>query len=174
MIGLAESMKRGLPPDVVIAQASAHSSPTLGNEYKVVNWLRAAAFLAQIDPVEQGYLSLDNQKHLRLPPLRQLGSLDLTDATPSQTNLLAEYSLHNLSDADFVLTGPAITIDQVILQAIAPQFGYNPTDIATYNNRFRNPVLSYLSAERLLIIYGNTGISGVKAEISKLHQQGII
>ena len=65
IIGLAESMKRGLPPELVITQASAHSAPTLGNEYKVVNWLRAAAILAQIDPVAKGYLFIDHQNHLR-------------------------------------------------------------------------------------------------------------
>ncbi|MBV8884547.1 MAG: hypothetical protein JO235_11205 [Chroococcidiopsidaceae cyanobacterium CP_BM_RX_35] len=174
IISLAESMKRGLSPEFVITQASAHSAPTLGNEYKVVNWLRAAAILAQIDPVAQGYLFVDNQNHLRLPPVRQLGSLDLTAAKPSQTNLLAEYALHNLSDADFVLSIPAVTIDQVILQTIASQFGYNSTDTATYNNQFRNPVLSYLSAERLFIIYSNSGIDGAIREVNKLRQKKII
>jgi hypothetical protein len=174
IIGLAEAMKRGLSPELVITQASAHSAPTLGNEYKVVNWLRAAAILAQIDPVDQGYLFVDNQKRLRLPPVRKLGSLDLTATKSSQTNLLAEYALHNLSDADFVLTIPAITIDQEILSAIAPQFGYNPADTATYIKKFRNPVLSYLSAERLLIIYGNNGLEGVIDEISKLSRKKII
>src|SRR5258708_7024846 len=43
ILGVAETMARGLPPALVIAQASAHSNPTLGNEFKVVNWLRAAA-----------------------------------------------------------------------------------------------------------------------------------
>jgi len=174
IISLAETMKRGLSPELVITQASAHSAPTLGNEYKVVNWLRAAAILAQIDPVAQGYLFVDQQNHLRLPPVRKLGSLDLTATDSSQTNLLAEYALHNLSDADFVLTIPAITIDQELLSAIAPQFGYNPKDTTTYINRFRNPVLSYLSAERLLIIYGNSGLDGVIAEVSKLSRKKII
>jgi hypothetical protein len=174
IIGLAESIKRGLPPEFVITQASAHSAPTLGNEYKVVNWLRTAAILAQVDPVEQGYLFVDQQKRLRLPPVRKLGSLDLTATKSSQTNLLAEYALHNLSDADFVLTIPAITIDQELLSEIAPQFGYDPADTANYIKRFRNPVLSYLSAERLLIIYGNSGLEGVIAEVSKLSQKKII
>jgi hypothetical protein len=174
IIGLAESMKRGLSPEFVITQASAHSAPTLGNEYKVVNWLRTAAIIAQIDPVEQGYLFPDKQKNLRLPPVRKLGSYNLTGSNLSQTNLLAEYALHNLSDADFVLTIPAITIDQELLSAIAPQFGYNPTDTATYIKQFRNPVLSYLSAERLLIIYGNNGLDGLIAEISKLSKKKII
>ncbi|MHC5918274.1 MAG: hypothetical protein ACYTXE_46650, partial [Nostoc sp.] len=50
IISLAETMKRKLSPEFVITQACAHSSPTLGNEYKVVNWLRAAAIIAGIDP----------------------------------------------------------------------------------------------------------------------------
>ena len=53
MISIAESMKRGLSPAFVITQASAHSTPSSGNEYKVVNWLWAAAIMAQIDPVAQ-------------------------------------------------------------------------------------------------------------------------
>ncbi|HSS39746.1 MAG TPA: hypothetical protein VLT58_13345, partial [Polyangia bacterium] len=88
-----------MPPALVIAQASAHGNPTLGNEFKVVNWLRAAAIIAGVDPVQAGYLAPDAAGNLRLPPLRQLASVDLNAA--GQTNLLAEYTIHNLSDADF-------------------------------------------------------------------------
>lgn len=173
IISLAESIKRGLPADVVIAQASAHSAPTLGNEYKVVNWLNAAAIMAQVDPVAAGYLYRDKQNKLRLPPLRQLGNgVDLNAA--GQTNLLVEYGLHNLSDADFVVSIPAVSISEAILRTVASQFGYNPADTANYNNGFRNRVLSYLSPERLLIIYGNSGINGVIAEVNKLRQQQLI
>ena len=56
ILGIAEAMMRGLSPAFVITQASAHSAPTGGNEYKVVNWLRAAAIIARIDPVAKGYL----------------------------------------------------------------------------------------------------------------------
>lgn len=174
ILGLAEAMKRKLSPELIITQASAHSAPTLGNEYKVVNWLRTAAIIAQVDPVAQGYLFIDKQNNLRLPAVRQLNSFDLLAANSSQTNLLAEYALHNLSDADFVLSIPAITIDQELLQVIAPQFGYDPTDTASYVKKFRNPILSYLSAERLFIIYGNRGIEGVIAEVGKLSKRKII
>jgi hypothetical protein len=173
IIGLAEAMKRGLPPDFVIAQACAHSNPTLGNEYKVVNWLRAAAIMAQIDPVAAGYLYKDNSGRFRLPPLRKLGDLDLTGKTLLQTNLLAEYTLHNLSDADFTFSIPAVSTVEVILQTVAPGFGFNPAD-ANYNHAFRNPVLTYLGAERLLIQYGNGGLDAVKAEIQKLQSAKII
>jgi hypothetical protein len=39
-----------------------------------VNWLRAAAIIAQIDPVAKGYLRLDSQNRLRLPAVRQLSN----------------------------------------------------------------------------------------------------
>lgn len=122
ILGIAEAMKRGFAPDFIITQASAHSAPTSGNEFKVVNWIRAAAILAQVNPVAQGYLYLDSGNRLRLPPLRQLGSVDLVNGSLAHTNTLAEYSLHNLSDADFNLTGPAVSEIQVVLNAIAPQF----------------------------------------------------
>lgn len=173
IISIAETMKRGLPPTFVITQASAHSAPTSGNEYKVVNWLRAAAMLAQIDPIARGYLRIDGDGNYRLPIVRQLGAgVDLNAA--GQTNLLVEYALHNLSDSDFNLSGPAISIAQVLATQIAPSFGYDPTDMTTYNTKFRNVVFSNLGAERLLMIYGNEGIAGVTKEVQKLRAAGII
>jgi len=174
MLSAAEAMKRGLPADLVIAQVSAHSHTIPDNEYKVVNWLHTAAIIAQIDPVAQGYLSRDAQGRLRLPSLRRLGEVNLNAALPSQTNLLAEYPLHAISDADSTLTEPAVTIDQVILRTLAPEFGFDANQAAAYNNGFRNPVFSFLTAERILIIYGNSGLDGVRAEINNLRRRGII
>lgn len=172
IITIAEEMARGLSPAFVITQACAHSAPTSGNEFKVVNWLRAGAIIAQIDPVEAGYLYADASGHLRLPPLRQLGNnVDLNAA--GQTNVLAEYTLHNLSDADFTYSGPAVDIDNVLLQSIAPQFGVNPADPNYYLN-FRNPVLSFFTAERLTILYSEQGISGVKNAVQQLRNAGIL
>src|SRR5262249_21773135 len=151
IITVAEEMARGLSPEFVITQACAHSAPTSGNEYKVVNWLRAGAIIAQIDPVAGGYLYVDCKGHLRLPPLRQLGNNVNLNAA-GQTNVLDEYVLHNISDSDFTYSGPAVTGVNVILQSLAPQFGYDP-NAANYFLSFRNPVLSFLTAERLLILY---------------------
>jgi hypothetical protein len=47
ILSVAESMARGLPQLMVVTQASAHSAPTLGNEFRVVNTLRAAANIAR-------------------------------------------------------------------------------------------------------------------------------
>jgi len=172
IITIAEEMARGLSPEFVITQASAHSAPTSGNEYKVVNWLRAGAILAQIDPVAKGYLYLDATGKLRLPPLRQLGNTVNLNAA-GQTNVLVEYELHNLSDADFSYSGPAVTIDNVILQTLAPEFGFNSAD-ANYFLAFRNPVLSFFTAERLEILYSEKGIDGVRREVKKLRDSGVI
>jgi hypothetical protein len=174
IIGVAETMKRNLAPDFVITQACAHSNPTSGNEYKVVNWLRAAAIIAGIDPVARGYLRVDGNNRLRLPALRAMGSIDLNAAPGSLTNLLVEYTSHNLSDADFTFTGPVVAESELFLKTIAPQFGFDPTDTAKYNNQFRNVALSYLTAERLVILYNKGGITAVTNEVKKLRRRGIL
>lgn len=172
IIGIAETMARGLSPLLDITQASAHSAPILGNEYKVVNWLRAGAIIARVDQIAKGYLIIDSQGHYRLPQLGDLGNVDLVSM--GQTNLLIEYQIHNLSDADFVNSIPAISIAQVVLKVLAPLFGYDATNVTQYNTNFRNPVLSYLSGERLEMIYGKSGIAGVYEELSKLRALGLI
>ena len=173
ILSVAESMARGLSPAMVITQASAHSAPTLGNEFKVVNWLRAAAIVARIDPVAKGYLVQDAQGKFRLPPLLDLGDgVDLPAA--GQTNLLIEYQIHNLSDADFTNSIPAVSESQALLAQLAPQYGYDPTNVATFNNKFRNVVLAFLSPERLSILYSNGGLTAVKREVDKLQRLRLI
>jgi hypothetical protein len=172
IISIAESIARGFSPAFVITQASAHSNPTSGNEYKVVNWIHAAAILAQVDPVATGYLTVDANGNLRLPALRKLGDIDFADQ--GQTNVLAEYTLHNLSDADFTYSGPSVVEVQIILANLAPRYGYNPANVSVYNNGFRNPVLSFSTAEHLLMLYSSQGLAGVQTELDKLKKEHII
>jgi hypothetical protein len=155
ILGIAEAIKRGLSPEFVITLASAHSTV----EERLVSWIRTAAVIANIDPTASGYLRRDSENRLQTAAVRRLGP---------NSNLLVEFVVHNLSDADFVFTGPAIGDVQKILAEVAPKFGFNAAETAAYNNNFRNVVLSYLSAERLLVIYGNSGVEGVVAEISKI------
>jgi len=61
----------------------------------------------------------------------------------------------------------------VLLQSIAAQFGYNPAD-PSYYLKFRNPVLSFLTGERLLILYSEKGIGGMISEVQELRDRGII
>jgi len=173
ILGVAEAMKRGMPADFIIAVASAHTYPTYGNEYKVVNWLRAAAILAQVDPFAIGVLRRDAAGNPRLAAVRKLGDIDLNAGTEPQENSLVEYVLHNLSDADYVFTGPAAGTVKLVLDALAPEYGYNPKD-ADYLFRFRHTALTYLSAERLHIVYSNGGLSAVRKELDKLKRLKLI
>jgi hypothetical protein len=173
ILSIAETIKRGFPVDFIIAQASAHAAPTLGNEYKVVNWIRTAAIIDQIDPVAAGLLTKDANGNFRLPPLRRLGDLNLL--TAGQANILAEYPLHNLSDSDFVFTIPAVNDADVILQSEAGKYGYDPINSpVAYQTEFRNVAMSYLSAERIQITYANQGLAGVKALLDILRAKHAI
>lgn len=174
IIGIAEAMKRGLSPEFVITQACAHSAPASGNEYQVVNWLRAASIIAQIDPVRSGYLTRDSKGDFRLPPVRKLGQVDFLAMSPPQTNFIVEYQLHNLSDADFTFSEPALTMAETLLAQLAPEFGYDMSDITSYNLHYRNPVLSSLTAERLQIIYVSQGLTGIRKQLQILRHAKLI
>jgi hypothetical protein len=173
-MAVAESMIRELSPELVVTQACAHSNPTLGNEFKVVNWLRAAAIVARLDPVKAGYLVKLADGTYRLPPLRKLGA-DVDLVAAGQLNLLPEYAIHNLSDADFTLTNPAISISDVLLAKLAPHYGYDPVArTAEYNWRFRNTVLAHLAGERLLFAYANGGLPAAQALLDSLRAAHVI
>jgi hypothetical protein len=171
ILGIAETMSRGLPPILVIAQASAHEAPYGKNEALVANWLRAAAIIARIDPVAKGYLVKDEAGHDRLAPVKQLGREVML---PAQGYILAEYVLHHLSDADYTFSGPAVVDVDALLVQLAPKFGVDAGDKAAFNLKFRNPVLAWLSAERLQMIYAAGGLDAAAAEIAKLRSAGTI
>jgi hypothetical protein len=173
IIGIAEALKRDMPADFVISVASAHANPTYGNEYKVVNWIRAAAILAQIDPYAKGVLQKDSKGNPRLAALRKLGDIDLTSADDPVENTLIEYVLHNLSDADYVFTGPAAKTVKNVLAKLAPEYGYSDGD-PEYLFKFRHTALTFLSAERLHIVYGNGGLPAVRTELNKLKKLRLI
>ena len=170
ILGLAETMKHGFAPDFVVAQASAHTSPN-DDEGKVIGYLRAAAIIARIDPVATGYLRDAGGGALRLPAVRRLGDVDLNAA--GRTNFLVEYTLHNLSDADWTLAEPSVDLAELVLAKLAGAYGVASTG-ADYIARFRNPALSYLSAERIVMLYGNGGIAAVREELDRLHRRGVL
>jgi hypothetical protein len=171
ILGVAETMKRGLPPLLVIAQASAHEAPYGKNEALVANWLRAAAIIARIDPVAKGYLIKGADGHDRLAPVKKLGPEVLV---PAQGYVVAEYTLHHVSDADYPFSGPAVVNTDLLLKALAPKFGVDAADKAAFNLKFRNPILAWLSGERLQMIYAAGGVDAVAAEIAKLRSAGTI
>eukprot|EP01037_Dinobryon_pediforme_P008844 gene8844-8935_t len=174
ILGIGEAIARGMPPAQIITHASAHGAPNAGNEYSVVNWIRAASILVDIDPIERGLLMKDATGRLRLAALRSLGSINIQASLPNQPNMLYEYVLHNLSDADFTYTGTASVQSDLLLRTLAPKFGYDSAQATRFNTEFRNKVLAHEGAERLLMLYATKGIDRVEAEITKLKAAGFM
>ena len=166
ILGLAESIARGLSPALVAAQASAHTPPTVGNEAAVAGYIQAAAIIARVNPVSTGYLVLDAKGKARLPAVKHLGDIDLPAA--GQVNLLAEYMVDNLSDSDWVYTESAVGISEVVLSKLADRYHHTTTD-ADYNTCYRNVVLAELTAERIQFTFQREGLEAVAKLIDGLN-----
>jgi len=138
VLSLAESIHRGMPAEVVVAQACAHNHPrTPEDEAQVVGWLTAAAVLAGVDPVRAELLAKDG-KTLPLPR-RQEGFIC------------------HLGDHDWVLTVPAAQWTIPALKAIAVRdYGVKENDARTFN-QFRNYVFSQASIMALYETYAARG-----------------
>jgi hypothetical protein len=132
---------------------------------------RAAAIIAQQDPIAKGYLIKDSTGAYRLPAFRKTGTVDILSA--GQMNLLAEMTIHNLSDADWVYGDQAVDNMQVVLTELAPEFGVDPSNTAVFNNSFRN-VLAHYPAESIYMTYTRKGKAGVQAMIGKLVEAGVL
>ncbi|HVO29142.1 MAG TPA: metal-dependent phosphohydrolase [bacterium] len=101
IFAIAEAIHRGLSPTFVVALASAHDTPTGDTAPRVVGYLRAAAILAGVDPVEKGILVRDGEawRLAALPPL--------------------EATVNHLSDHDYVLLDPAAALEADALDRLA-------------------------------------------------------
>lgn len=138
--GIAESMYRGLPPEIVVAQACEHGHPgTEKDEQGPVNWIKAAAILAGKDPVKEGYLA---QSGATLPVPRD-----------------QEYFICHLADGDWVLMVPVAKWMISVMEKIAvKEYGLSEADSKTKKfNAFRNYVFSQASIEKLYQIYNAQG-----------------
>lgn len=147
VLSLAESMKRGLPARVVAAQAAAHDHPgTPAGEALVVGWIRAAALIAGVDPVERGFLAADG-KTLPLPRR-------------------SEGFVVHLADHDFVLSGPACQWSLPALKKLAAST-YGLTSDKDFNS-FRNYVFANLSAMRVWALLSNSGEAALAADVARI------
>ncbi|MCC8189582.1 MAG: HD domain-containing protein, partial [Planctomycetes bacterium] len=132
VLSLAELLVRQAPAELVVAQACAHTHP--GNEAEeaqVVNWLKAAAIIAGVDPVATGLLASSGTT---LPqPRRQEGFIC------------------HLGDHDFVLSVPAVQWTLPVMREIAKtDYGLSEADLTGKPfHSLRNMVYTQASAMRL-------------------------
>jgi len=146
VLSAAELLVRKAPAELVVAQLCAHTHP--GNaqeETLVVNWIKAAAIIAGVDPV--GYGLLEKTSDTLPLPRRQEGFL-----------------VH-LGDHDFVLSVPTVQWTLPIMRNIAQEkYGMSEVDLnGKPFNSLRNMVYSRISAMRLHNVYALEGVNGVVA-----------
>jgi hypothetical protein len=86
----AEAIVRGHDARFVTVLLSAHAAPSLGDEGKVIEWCRASALIAGVDPIEYGLVKKTANGYALavLPPI--------------------EAFVNHLSDHDYVLSIPAV------------------------------------------------------------------
>ena len=139
-LGVAESIVRGLPAEVCVAQACAHNHPrTPEDEAKVVGWIQAASLIAGVDPVKRGLLEKGG-KTLPLPR-RQEGFVT------------------HLGDHDWVLTVPAAKWIIPIMEKVAVHdYKMSENDLKKKPfNQLRNYVFSQATIMSLYETYSAQG-----------------
>lgn len=147
VLSIAESMKRGVPVNVCVAQACAHDHPgTEKSEALVVGWIKAAAIIAGIDPVAKGFLAADG-KTLPLP------------------RRIEGFAVH-LADHDFVISGPACQWTVKAMKRLAKE-NYGITADKDFN-AMRNYVFANLTAMRLYGILSTKGERALGDEITRV------
>jgi hypothetical protein len=147
ILGLAETLARDLPPDVIVAQACAHDA----DQARVLNWIRAAAIIARTPPDVVARL----EARVR--------------AEPSRACLI-----DNAADANWVYAEAAVHSADRALREEAAHFGYDPDDAARYRTAYRNPVLRELGADRLQALSQTRGEEGVRRALECLRRKGIM
>ena len=143
IFSIAESMYRGMPKEVVVAQACAHNHPGSDSDAKQVeDWLMAASILAGKDPVANGYL---------------------TNAGKLTEPVGEEGFLVHLGDHDWVLSGFAAKNCVAYLSDYAQKkLGIAATDTKRIN-AVRNYAGSQLSYMRLYQALAHDGTAAADA-----------
>jgi hypothetical protein len=155
----AEAIVRGLSNDFVVALLSAHdppssarSNPTQTGLQRLVNYIRAAAIIARVDPVATGLLRRTDE-----------GEFALAQVPPR-----AEGHINHLSDHDFIFSGDSATLLVSNLQQVAASYGIDPKSDPPRFNVFRNLVLSQAPDMLLYGVLQTGGVDGLKAVIDGL------
>jgi len=151
VIALAESIERGLPAHVLLAQACAHTSPFRPEgEAEVAGWLKAACLIASRDPVELGLLAPGEQELPR----------------PHRHEWLAVH----FGDGDYPLAIPAARSAVALLRRLAAErYGLSKSDLDGERfAAFRNYVGAHLSFMWIDHTDATQGCEAVSAAVAKL------
>lgn len=153
VLGLAESLYRGLPAEVVVAQACAHGNVGLPpEEEKIVRYLKAAAIIAGKDPVKAGLLS----------------ACGTTVARRRRIESLVTY----LGDHDWIVSVPAARWTIAALRQVAcADYGMTQAELNSGKfNTLRNYTFSQATMLGLYHKYISEGEAGFRSAVNELVQ----
>lgn len=151
VLGVAESIVRGVPADVIVAQACAHNHPGFAkDEESPVKWLKAAAIIAGVDPIEYGLLADDGKT---LPLQRSM-----------------EAFVTHLGDHDWILAVPAAHWMIPKVEKIAIEdYKMSTSDLKSKKfNSFRNVVFSQGTIMGLYHILQKNGEEALRKHIHNI------
>ncbi len=149
----AEAIARGHDPRFVTTLLSAHAAPSLGDEAKVVVWCRAAAIVANVDPIAYGLVKRD-------------GSSYALAADPVPLEAFVNY----LSDHDYVLSVHAMhAIAPRLRQRWARQSGL--ARLAPAFPWYRSMILTRTSAIALYDTLARNGTDALDRTLLQLESQ---
>jgi hypothetical protein len=151
----AEALVRGLPATWVVAQLSAHDAPTnvqvtptRTGRQRLVNYLRAAAIIARVDPTAAGLRrGADGEYELAVEPPPRVAYIN------------------HFSDQDWLFTNDSLAALIAALRRIAADYGIDPAGQPARFNLFRNLVLSQLSDVRLYETLETGGVATVRVRV---------
>jgi len=150
-LSVAESIRRGLPAEVCVAQACAHNHPGFAkDEAGPVNWIKAACVLTGKDPAKAGLLAEDGET---LPLPRRM-----------------EGFVCHLGDHDWVLTVPAAKwMIPVLGETAMESYGLSEADLKGRKfNALRNYVFSQAPIMALYHEYSTSGKAALKKTVFEI------
>lgn len=151
VLSIAESLRRGLSPELCVAQACAHDHPGAGR-------VRATG----------GGLAEGRRRHQRQGSL-QGRACGKGRQNPAHAPPYEGFVTH-LADHDWVLSVPAAqwTVD-ALKQVAVRSYGIKEADLTKKPfNQFRNYVLSQKTAMQLYGAYSTKGLDGLTAEVAEI------
>ena len=151
ILGIAESICRGLPAEVVVAQASAHDNAgTPADEARLVGYIKAAAIIAGQDPVAAGLLAAGGN----------------TVALPRRIEAFVTY----LGDHDWIVSVPAAKWVIGLMEGLAvADYGLKAADLKTKRfNSFRNYVFSQATMIGLYQTYAVGGQESLRTAVRNI------
>lgn len=147
-IGVAEAIHRGLSADLVVTIAAAHNPPGTEAEM-VVGFLRAAAIIAGVDPIERGLLKKTGEKWdlARLPSI--------------------EGTIHHLSDQEWIIGDSQSSQVEAALERLV-RADAKGKDLSTAHLRWMaNRVKSTVPPQRLYQALRDGGDPGLASALAK-------